>query len=75
MDSRRHLSHGHYRVSDKEAGALAREVGASLPKIGYELRVEVDGRAMYLTRTPLSATTAAAYRMSAPKRGWVWAVY
>jgi hypothetical protein len=63
------ISHGHYRVSDKDAGILARAVGRGLPRIGYEMIVKLpDGRKATLLRTPYSVMT------DAPKRGWVWAV-
>lgn len=63
-----YLSHGHYSVSDADAGRLARKVKRNLPKYGYELRVELpDGELAWLKRTPHSGP-------GAPKRGWVWAV-
>lgn len=72
------LSHGFYRVSDVDAGRLARTANVKLPRDGYETRVELpDGREGWLTRTPLETVTARAYGMSeSPKgRGWVWAVH
>lgn len=66
----RHISHGFYRVSDREAGQLARGVGKPLPKHGYELRVELsDGRLAWLSRTPTQYSLR-----EGPARGWVWAV-
>lgn len=66
-DSARHISHGFYRVSDREAGALARGAGKPLPRHGMELRVELpDGRLAWLSRTPA--------KHLAPTRGWVWSV-
>ena len=65
-----HISYGHYRVSDAEAGRLARGVGKKLPEHGKELRVELpDGKLAWLTRTIYRQYT------DAPKRGWVWALY
>lgn len=66
----RHISHGFYRVSDREAAQLARGVGKPLPKHGYELRVELsDGRLAWLSRTPTQYSLR-----EGPARGWVWAV-
>jgi len=64
MNLGRHISHGFYRVSDAEAGRMAREVGAKLPRYGYELRLDHGA----LMRTPYR------HHADAPKRGWVWAV-
>lgn len=62
----KHLSHGFYEVSDREASALARGVHRKLPSHGRELRVELsDGRLAWLTRTPKSSTS----------RKWVWAIH
>ncbi len=64
-----YMDHGHYRVSDADAGRLARGVKRKLPRHGYELIVELpDGRLAALSRTPLR------FGPNAPKRGWVWAV-
>lgn len=72
MDRSRHIDTGFYRVTDKEAGALAREAGKSLPKHGYQLRVELPyGRMAWLQRTPVSSTRD----FRAPARGWVWAIF
>jgi len=60
----KHISHGFYMVSDSEAARMAREVGAKLPRYGYELRLDRGA----LMRTPYR------YHSDAPKRGWVWAV-
>lgn len=65
------ISHGFYRVSDAEAGKLARGVGKPLPSHGRELRVELpDGKLAWLSRTPYSPRNWT----DAPKRGWVWSV-
>lgn len=64
-----HISHGFYKVSDKEAVLLAKGVGKPLPRHGMELRVELfDGRLAWLTRTPYQ------HHVDAPARGWVWSV-
>lgn len=65
-----HISHDHYRVSDADAGRLARAVGRPLPRHGYELIVVLeDGRTAALKRTPYGSG-----HTDAPKRGWVWCV-
>lgn len=65
-----HIDNGFYRISDKAAGALAKLKGRKLPRHGYEIRVEVAPcLSAWLQRTPLR------YRVNAPKRGWVWAIY
>ena len=69
--ARRHISHGFYRVSDREAGQLARKTGRRLPRHGYELAVDEDGKRYWLARTPVSTD---AYGFKAPRRGWVWSV-
>ena len=63
-----HLSHGHYRISDADAGRLVRDNGQkSLPRVGWESDVKLpDGRIASLLRTPM--------RYGGPKRGWVWCV-
>lgn len=62
-----HISHGFYRVSDRDAGKLAKAVGAKLPGPGRELRVSMpDGKLMWLQRTPYSR----AWHADAPERGW-----
>lgn len=68
-DQQRHISHGFYRVSDAEAGRLARAVGKHLPKPGMELRVQLpDGRLAWLQRTPMAGG-------GPRRRGWVWAIW
>lgn len=63
------IGHGHYKISDADAGRLAREAGRPLPRHGYALIVELpDGRRADLLRTPYR------FAKDAPKRGWVWAV-
>ena len=55
----KHISHNHYRVSDADAGRLAKAVNAKLPRPGYMLRIELpDGRAADLLRTPYSCVQA-----------------
>jgi hypothetical protein len=67
-----HISHGFYRVSDRDAGILAKKVGSKPPNHGMELRVELpDGKLMWLTRTPYSR----AGHTDAPERAWVYAVH
>lgn len=66
--ARRHISHGFYRVSDREAGSLARKAGRRLPRHGYELAVDEDGKRYWLARTPIGRVSGG------PKRGWVWSV-
>jgi hypothetical protein len=77
LEPHTHMSHGFYRITDAEAGKLARGVSRPLPRHGYELRVVLSGGQLaWLSRTPLSSAGARAYghRAAAPKRGWVWAV-
>ncbi len=75
-----HVGYDHYRVSDTDAGRLARRVGKSVPKgYGHELRVVLDdGRHAWLKRTPyrVGHTLGDGYATTAdvPKRGWIWAV-
>ena len=67
--SSRHISHGFYKVTDREARLLARNAGAKLPAFGYGVGVELpDGRLAWLSRTPYR------YYPDSPKREWVWAV-
>jgi hypothetical protein len=71
---------GHYKVTDSEAGKLAKTVVAPLPKPGFELQVEIPpfadsstgpgyvfrGRhTAWLGRTPDQSV----------RRGWCWAVH
>jgi hypothetical protein len=80
----RHLSHSFYRVTDREAGKIARDSGSRPPKPGYEQSVEVDASMLglpsgqrgyktrcWLTRTPYSRSAG---HKDAPARGWVWAL-
>jgi hypothetical protein len=68
-----HLSHGFYRVSDADAGRIARHtgMGKKLPPHGRELAaVMPDTQAeVWLARTPTSASLP-----GGPKRGWVWSI-
>lgn len=69
-----HIDNGFYRLTDNQAGKLAREspsarFGGKLPEFGWEKRVCIDGVNWWLTRTPHR------YRLDSPKRGWCWAVY
>lgn len=70
LDASTYIDNTHYRVSDRIAGQLAREVGAALPRLGHELRVTVNGKPYWLNRTPISR-----HPRFANKRGWVWCVY
>ncbi len=66
------IGYGHYKISDADAGKLAKEAGKTLPKHGYQLTVSLpDGEIVHLLRTPYSANG----HKDAPKRGWVWAVH
>ena len=63
------LNANHYRISDRDAGRLAKGVGRKLPKHGYMLVVVLpSGHRAELLRTPYR------HAANAPKRGWVWAV-
>jgi hypothetical protein len=63
-------TYGWYRVSDADAGRLARHNGARLPKHGYELRVQwPDGRWGHLKRTKLIISDE-----FQNARGWAWSV-
>lgn len=65
----RYLSHGHWAVSDQEAGRLARDAGQKLPAYGNELSVDLGhGTMAWLNRLPDS------HGKGAPKRGWSWVV-
>lgn len=66
----KYISHNHYRISDSDAGKLAKaSKHGKLPKHGYEIDVNLpDGKKAVLLRTGYR------YREDAPKRGWVWAV-
>lgn len=68
----KHLSHGHYLVTDAEASRLALAAGKRVPREGYMLRVALDdgtGRHGDLLRTP-----TAHHPEHANRRGWRWAV-
>lgn len=68
----RPLAPGFHRLTDAQAGALARAVGKKLPAHGRELRVEVPGLGLrWLTRTPYGRGNWT----DAPTRGWVWAIH
>ncbi len=82
MAKLRHIDTGFYRISDREAGKLARAAvpGAhdgpdGLPGLGYEKRVhhprpgETVGASCWLTRTPHR------HQEDSPARGWVWALH
>ncbi len=65
------ISHGHYFVHDKEAGALVRMYGnGKLPKHGYEQKIVTPEGEFYINRTPIAYDTR-----FKTKRGWVWCVY
>lgn len=64
-----HISHGFYRISDADAGKLARDANTHLPREGYELAVVLpNGDEAWLARTSFK------YYQNSPKRGWVWSV-
>lgn len=66
-----HIQSGLYRISDAEAGRLARESHTRLPSPGELRTVNLpDGSFGYLGRTVLHKI----YFSDAPKRGWVWFV-
>lgn len=80
VSSSRHIGYNHYRVTDKEARALARAAGKKLPEHGYMLSVRLsDGRIGRLNRTPYGVghTLGSGYAKAkdVPKRRWVWAVH
>lgn len=62
-----YMDNGHYRVSDADAGRLAADAQAKVPRPGYELRVDLPSGwgPAWLKRTPHRHHNA---------RGWVWAV-
>jgi hypothetical protein len=65
-----HISHGFYRISDADAGKLARDANTHLPHHGYELAVVLpNGDEAWLARTPSTFSVK-----NSPKRGWVWSV-
>jgi hypothetical protein len=62
----------HYRISDVDAGKLARGVNAKLPAWGREVRVQLpNGKLAWLRREHY---TSRLYT-DAPKRGWTWIVW
>ncbi len=62
----------HYRISDVDAGKLARGVNAKLPAWGREVRVQLpSGQLAWLRREHY---TSRLYT-DAPKRGWTWIVW
>lgn len=67
-----YISHGFYRISDREASRLAKEAPhGRLPRHGYFINVLLsDGRKAELHRTLYGV----GLHTDAPKRGWVWAV-
>jgi hypothetical protein len=67
----RHIDNNFYRVTDAEAGALAREQGKPLPKVGWEMVVDVGGKKAWLTRTETQHTPG----FERYTRGWVWAIH
>jgi hypothetical protein len=72
VDSSRHISHSHYYVSDKEAGALVKQYGnGKLPKHGYEQVVYTPEGKFWLNRTSVKYDP----RFAKIKRGWVWCVH
>ena len=74
MKNYEHISHNHYYVTDTEASRLARP--HKLPRHGHQLKVVLDdGKSAWLTRTPLTYFVGKNGRNTAPKRGWVWAVF
>jgi hypothetical protein len=70
MKLHRLATYGWYRISDADAGRLARTHLVRLPKPGYELRVLLgDGRWGYLSRQKLILSDE-----FQNARRWVWAV-
>jgi len=62
----------HYRISDADAGKLARATGVKLPDWGREVRVQMpSGQLAWLRRE----TYPQRLYTDAPKRGWVWIVW
>lgn len=68
--ARKLIDHGFIRISDKEAGRLAkRSLRGKLPTVGHEILIQDDdGSFKWLARTPYS------YRTDSPTRGWVWSI-
>lgn len=66
----KHIGHSFYKITDKQAAALARAAGAPLPRHGYYIPILLEGRRAELHRTTYSSSL----HTDAPKRGWVWAV-
>lgn len=63
------IGYGHYKISDADAGKLAKDAGKPLPHHGYMMTVKLDdGKIAHLLRTPYAG------HKDSPKRGWVWAV-
>lgn len=52
-----HISHGFYQITEADAKRLA----GKLPRSGYEVRVEHEGKLWWLARTPLGGR-------------WVWSI-
>jgi hypothetical protein len=46
-----YLDNDHYRISPANAGRLVRSLGRKLPRHGFEMAVEYDGRLWWLART------------------------
>lgn len=62
----------HYRISDADAGKLARGEGKSLPGHGRELRVKLpSGQLAWLRREHYPKRL----HTDAPKREWIWIVW
>lgn len=62
----------HYRISDADAGKLARAAGKPLPGYGRELRVALpSGQLAWLRREHYPKRLHA----DAPKREWIWIVW
>ena len=47
-----YLDNDHYRISPANAGRLVRALNRKLPRHGYEVAVEYDGKLWWLARTP-----------------------
>lgn len=70
-DSSRHISHDHYFITDREAGALVKQYGnGKLPKPAYEQAIDTPEGKFWLNRTPVAYDPR-----FKNKRGWVWCVY
>jgi len=71
-DPKKHISHLHYLLTDKEAGRLCRTApgNGKLPRYGYEKLVSTDEGDFWIGRTPLDS-----WGGKKTRRGWVWCAF